>query len=203
MRDATACDPDDEARSSPQPKPFDPSVLRNAPDRLFPPYRHLPGDTPHPRKHPRGHSHGIPDLCESPPLTATNWGTNAAYLYGVDLFNYAYWWEAHEQWEGLWLQTNEQPKEGDLSRDYLQGLIQASASLLKWHQGYAEGMRRLEVRARSRLHRVASTIPVYMGLDAGEFLRRLARLLAGGTRAESATAMPSEGPVIRLRPHVE
>ena len=131
----------------------------------------------------------------TPPLAAVNWHANAAYLYGADLFNYAYWWEAHEQWEGLWLQANED----DLSRDYLQGLIQASASLLKWHQGYAGGMRRLGARARSRLERVASTDPVYMGLDVGEFLRRLEKLLADGTRAEAATPEPSEAPVIRLR----
>ena len=195
MRDLIAGGPDDDAQSPDEPRPFDPSMSRFAPERPFPPYRHLPGETPHPRKHPRGHSHGIPDLCESPPLSAVDWHTNAAYLYGADLFNYAYWWEAHEQWEGLWLQTNED----DLSRDYLQGLIQASASLLKWHQGYAEGMCRLEARARSRLQRVASTGPVYMGLDVGEFLRRLERLLADGARAESATAVPSEAPVIRLR----
>ena len=191
MRDGLAGGPGDD-----EPQPFDPSMARHAPERPFPPYRHLPGETPHPRKHPRGHSHGIPDVCESPPLSAVNWQTNAAYLYGADLFNYAYWWEAHEQWEGLWLQANDDDVR---SRDYLQGLIQASASLLKWHQGYDVGMRRLGARAQSRLRRVASSGPVYMGLDVGEFLRRLETLLADGARAESATAVPSEAPVIRLR----
>ena len=198
MTNALTRDSDGDERSPVEPQPFDLSTPRYAPDRAFPSYRHLPGETPHPRKHSRGHSYGIPDLCESPPLTAANWRSNAAYLYGADLFNYAYWWEAHEQWEGLWLQAKEKPHEVDLSRDYLQGLIQASASLLKWHQGFAGGMRRLETRARSRLQRVASSRPDYMGLDVGEFLRCLGRLLAGGTRDESATAIPSEAPVIRL-----
>ena len=87
MRDAPAGGPDEqsgEARSHGEPQPFDPSMSRYAPERPFPPYRHLPGETPHPRKHLRGHSHGIPDICESPPLSALKWYTNAAYLYGRD-----------------------------------------------------------------------------------------------------------------------
>jgi hypothetical protein len=28
--------------------------------------------------------------------------TSDAFLWGLDLFNHYYYWEAHEAWEGLW-----------------------------------------------------------------------------------------------------
>ena len=31
------------------------------------------------------------------------WRACRDYLYGIDLFNHGYYWEAHEVWEGLWV----------------------------------------------------------------------------------------------------
>ena len=54
-------------------------------------------ETPHPIRDPRGHSHnkkGPPP----PALKAETWSESRNYLFGVDLFNIGYYWEAHEEW---------------------------------------------------------------------------------------------------------
>ena len=51
----------------------------------------------------------------------------AVFLYGVDLYNHGYLWEAHEAWEGLWHQA----KRDALQAEFLQGLIQCAAAALK------------------------------------------------------------------------
>jgi hypothetical protein len=42
-----------------QPRPFDPACQRWVPELNFPPYRHLPGETPHPHTHLDGHGYGF------------------------------------------------------------------------------------------------------------------------------------------------
>jgi len=46
---------------------------------------------------------------------------------GIDLFNAGNYFEAHEAWEGLWLDTNS-PEE----KQFLQGLIMAAGSFLHY-----------------------------------------------------------------------
>jgi hypothetical protein len=71
------------------------------PDEAFPPYRFVPGVTPHPSSHVAGYQHGKPH--DAPPfLPAERWAENHAYLRATDYFNRGWWWEAHEQWEDLW-----------------------------------------------------------------------------------------------------
>ena len=57
----------------------------------------------------------------------TSWRDNTHYLYGVDLFNAAYYWETHEVFEGLW---RLEPKGSPLYNG-LKGLIQLAVSTLK------------------------------------------------------------------------
>ena len=122
----------------------------------------MPGETPHPRTHPRGHAYGTEAGYDGLPLLPDNWHCNQAYLFGVDLYNYAYWWEAHEQWEGLWRLAGSQSVCGL----YLRGLIQISAALIKWHQGNQRGTVGLFGRGRDRLEQVLTggKREVYMGL---------------------------------------
>ena len=142
-------------------------------DLPFPPYRHLPGRTPHPRRHPDGHSYNAEEYA-GPPLTEGDWRTNEAYLYGVDLFNYGYWWEAHEAWEGLWKLAAKE----SLCRVYLQGLIQTAAALIKWRECDERGVAKLWNKARKKLERVGGEAPVYMGLDLMGFVDAAQRALA-------------------------
>ena len=81
----------------------DPSLTRPprlVPDRPFPAYAYHPGRTPHPTRDPEGHSYGMVHDVPQPP-NPEDWRACGDYLYGVDLFNHGYYWEAHEAWEGL------------------------------------------------------------------------------------------------------
>lgn len=150
-----------------QPQPFDPAGVRYCPQRPFPPYRHVPGITPHPIRDPRGHSHGLEED-DQPVSLPADWRQTEDYLYGVDLYNFAYWWEAHEAWEGLWNKTE------DDCRLFLQGLIQISASLIKYHMRQLRGLQSLSINGRKKVHQVLTNLDdptgLYMGVNLPEFL---------------------------------
>ena len=151
-----------------QPKPFDPNWHRYCPQLPFPPYRHLPGVTPHPIRDPLGHSYGMEDESEDQLLQPEMWKQNETYLYGVDLYNFAYWWEAHEAWEALW-----HPAE-DTYRLFLQGLIQLSASLIKYHMRMLRPLRTLSTAGRQKLRQVVTECGDgannYMGINLTDLL---------------------------------
>lgn len=92
--------------------------------RAFPPYAHLPGVTPHPKKI-NGHSQGQADPL-SYALSAENWREHEDYLYAVDLHNAGFFWEAHVWWEAVWKATLALE-----ARAFVQGLIKATAGALK------------------------------------------------------------------------
>src|SRR5262245_1128950 len=88
-----------------EPRPVWKKAPHHGPDEEFPPYRHVPGMTPHPERHEEGHSHGrkpAPRVA----LTPENWSKHAAYLRGIDLYHQGYFWEAHEAWEGPWKEAD-------------------------------------------------------------------------------------------------
>ena len=151
-----------------QPQPFNPNWHRYCQQVPFPPYRHIPGTTPHPIRDPLGHSYGIEEEFDETPLPPEMWKQNEAYLYGVDLYNFAYWWEAHEAWEGLWHQAE------DTYRLFLQGLIQVSASLIKYHMRMLRPLRTLSTAGREKLRQVVvecgDARSDYMGMNLTEFL---------------------------------
>ncbi|MBD3274276.1 MAG: DUF309 domain-containing protein [Candidatus Marinimicrobia bacterium] len=76
---------------------------RIAAERDFPPYTFVPGLTAHPDRDPGGHSYGKTDS-DSKMYSDRNWQTSDAYKFGFDLFNFGYYWEAHESWEEIWQQ---------------------------------------------------------------------------------------------------
>jgi predicted metal-dependent hydrolase len=106
------------------------------------------------------------------------WRENERYLYGVDLFNLGYWWEAHAEWEVLW-QTIER---SDVSGSFLQGLIQIAAALVQHRGGRTEGARRLASKGVQKLRRVtrASKESHYMGVDVTALADDLESFLASG-----------------------
>lgn len=115
-------------------------------NRPFPAYRYLPGRSPHPTRDPQGHSHGMPAHAV-PSFSETDWPDCEEFLYGVDLFNHGYWWEAHEAWEGCWKAAG---RNSDIGR-FLQALIQIAAACLKKHLGQTQGMRLLAGDALEKL----------------------------------------------------
>lgn len=140
-------------------------------DTPFPAYRFVPGRNPHPTSDPRGHSYQVPgSASESISLMApAEWARSVDYLYGCDLYNHAYWWEAHEAWEGLWQLTD---KAGIQGR-FLQGLIQTSACHLKRFVRHAKGVERLRRTSLDYLRAVLdhTAEAAFMGLDLAAFVR--------------------------------
>ncbi len=151
-----------------QPQPLDANWPRYCPQKPFPPYRHIPGTTPHPIRDPRGHSYGIQESDDAELLPPELWQQNPDYLYGVDLYNFSYWWEAHEAWEGLWHQAE------DAYRLFLQGLIQVSAALIKHHMRMLRPLRTLSTAGRDKIRQVVvesdNALESYMGIDLPAFL---------------------------------
>lgn len=137
------------------------SQARLAPGRAFPPYAFLPGRDPHPTRDPRGHSYGRAEP-EAGYLEAERWRENEDYLFGIDLYNHGYLWEAHEVWEALWHAAKHDPLQADL----YQGLIQCAAASLKIPMGQPRGLSSLARLAVDKLERVArATGGEFMGLD--------------------------------------
>ena len=71
---------------------------RFLPDRPFPPYAYVPGDTPHPARDPGGHSYGAEFEIPGPP-DPDEWRACRDYLYGIDLFNHGFYWEEAQSLE--------------------------------------------------------------------------------------------------------
>src|SRR5262249_53480892 len=79
---------------------------------------------------PAGHSYGASPE-SPPPLDPAHWDQSSTYLYGFDLFNHGYYWEAHETWEALWHAAGRRGAVATL----LKGLIQLAVSGVKIRQG--------------------------------------------------------------------
>jgi len=135
----------------------------------FPPYRYVPGMHPHPTNSPEGHSYGEEDE-EHEKWDSDLWKDNEDYLFGIDLYNYHYYWEAHEAWEGLWIAAVRNSSE----HRFLQGLIKCGAALLKIRMANYEiqdliGARNLSKSGMSLLSQVG--LDEFMGLDIPNFLK--------------------------------
>ncbi|WP_447986225.1 DUF309 domain-containing protein [Nitrospira sp. Nam74] len=138
--------------------------------RAFPAYRFIPGVTPHPRRHPDGHSYGHAE----PALSAVapdQWQTNDAYLYGVDLYNFDFWWECHEVFEGFWRGARK-TEQGC----FFQALIQVAAANLKLCMGSPASAGRLSLAAFERFQPLPH---IYMGIDVRRFERDMRAYIAG------------------------
>ncbi len=129
-------------------------------DRPFPPYSYVPGQAPHPVSDPAGHMYGH-EPPKPPPLDPANWRASDTYLYGIDLFNHGYYWEAHETWESLWHAAG---RKGEVA-DFLKGLIKLAAAGVKVREENAAGIERHARRARELLGSVRSDRPTFCGLD--------------------------------------
>jgi hypothetical protein len=101
-----------------------------------------------------------------PLLGAARWAEQAEYLWGVDLYNGGFFWEAHEAWERLWRAS----EPDTLQHAYLQGLIQCTAACLKITQHEPDAAQRIAARALAHLAPVhAHCAGPYMGLDLARF----------------------------------
>jgi len=113
----------------------------------------VPGRHPHPTRSPEGH--GVEGAADLEP--------REAWLYGIDLFNARYFWEAHEAWEKVWREL----PEGSRGHDVVKGLIQVAAALFKLHVGNESGARRLAARGLERIETAARHHGEWRGLELG------------------------------------
>lgn len=145
-----------------EPGPVPPPRL--LPERPLPPYTYHPGRTPHPTRDPGGHSVG--EAAAAPPAPdPADWRAAAGYLYGIDLFNHGYYWEAHEAWEGLWAAFGR----SGATATFLQGLINLAAIGFKVRLGNPRGVRANAATAARLLREAAERLGAgrrrFMGLD--------------------------------------
>jgi predicted metal-dependent hydrolase len=143
----------------PSPAGFPPRYWPTTP---LPPYRYVPGLTPHPRRDPRGHSYRVALRDNrSAAWDPAQWRSLPQWLFGIDCFNAFFFWEAHEQWEALWRAVPRSSVPGRL----LQGLIQIAAALLKIRLESIPGATRLSGKGLSKLAAIAAATRYLMGLD--------------------------------------
>jgi hypothetical protein len=143
-------------------------------NRPLPPYSYVPGVNAHPVSDPRGHSFGM-QVEKATPLNEESFRANESYLYAIDLFNYWFYWEAHEAWEALWHAAGRRGQ----TADFLKGLIKLAAAGVKAREGRAAGVRQHAKRAEELFRGVAGERMFGMRL---EELRKAASEVAG--RAE-------------------
>lgn len=86
---------------------------------------------------------------------ASSLGSQPGYRWGVDLYNYGFYWEAHESWEALWRRA---PR-GTLAHAFLQGLIQCAAAALKARVNQPAACRSLGERGLAKLYGVLACAP--------------------------------------------
>jgi uncharacterized protein len=130
---------------------------RYCPQRSLPGHAFIPGRTPKPAEGSQPAQY----------LSADRWQDNQAYLWGVDLYNHGFAWEAHEAWEGLW----QAAKHDATQATFLQGLIQCAAARVKLSMGDVAATQRLLERGLARLSKVQEQHGErYMGLDLSRYL---------------------------------
>ncbi len=158
---------------------------RLVPDRPLPPYTFVPGQAPHPRSDPAGHQYArAPEPID--PLDPTRWPENVTYLYGIDLFNHGYYWEAHEAWESLWHGAGRRGH----TADFLKGLIQLAVAGVKVRQGQAQGVIGHARRAAELFAATADAVDESAEYFAG---LRLSDLIAAAASAERTAAVVDRG----------
>jgi predicted metal-dependent hydrolase len=99
------------------------------------------------------------------------------YLRGIDLFNFGYYWEAHEEWELLW---NAAGRHGGLA-NFVKGLIALACAGVKAREGRPRGVERHAGRAAQLFQKTAETDVARRGVAMGLSLDELifsAHLLA-------------------------
>lgn len=119
--------------------------------RPLPARRHLPGRGPRPDDTEEGlHA-------SAARFDPRAWWTCESFLYGIDLWNRHFFWEAHEAWEKPWRAAG---RDTPLGR-FLQGLILLAAAALKQELGARQPARRLAARGARRLREARVAKPCF------------------------------------------
>jgi hypothetical protein len=173
------------------------TIRRLVPDEPFPPYSYVNGRSPHPIRDPAGHSFGIiPAPCPMP--DPNRWQDCRPYLYGLDLFNHGYYWEAHEIWERIWHAAGRTGPVGS----FIKGLIKLAAAGVKSREGRPAGVRSHARRAAELFSRVANQLRSEQSSYFGLSLPRLIELANDAAREPPTSRAPTGTPVEIVFPFV-
>lgn len=158
---------------------------RLAPELPLPPYSYVSGQFPHPVSHPDGHSHGVRPTPVSAP-DPLQWRECRPYLFGLDLFNHGFYWEAHETWEQLWHACGRSgPTAG-----FLRGLIKLAAAGVKVREGQPKGVRSHAERAAQLFRQLVGGH--FMGLALPDLIAFAEQLAAQPDAPRAAPGKPVE-----------
>lgn len=153
-----------------------PIPLRLLPNRPLPPYSYVTGKSPHPVRDPQGHSHSAQAL-QITDVNIREWRTCEPYLWGIDLFNNGYYWEAHETWEAVWHAAQRR----GIVADFCKALIKLAAAGVKAREGRPNGVQRHAQRAKQLFASVAEHLgpqnSSFMGLPLNSLIQSAQRLI--------------------------
>lgn len=82
--------------------------------------------------------------------TTDTWDQCKSYIWGVDLFNSGFYWEAHEAWEAVWIAAG---RKGAVA-DFLKSLIKLAAAGVKVRENRPTGVHRHASRCLQLLGQV-------------------------------------------------
>lgn len=121
------------------------------------------------------------------------------YLAGIVLFNRHDYFEAHEVWEDLWMDTASPDKV------FYQGLIQAAVGLCHYGNGNLRGAAKLYASSKAYMARYGTQ---HLGLDTAAFWDAMTRCFSPVLATDSPDRRVIEldvgqAPVIRLDPEPE
>ena len=109
-------------------------TFRLLPDEPLPRYAFVPGGAwPHPESDPAGHAYG--KARPTPSIDPAIWPSCSAYLRGLDLLNAGFPWEAHVEFESLWLACG---RKGEAA-DYFKAWVKLAAAVVKRREGLPDG----------------------------------------------------------------
>jgi ribosomal protein S18 acetylase RimI-like enzyme len=145
--------------------------LRYLPERPLPERAFLPGRGRRP----------TPPALPIFPRPADEWWQCPDFLYAVDLFNAGFYWEAHEMWEGMWRQRQDDRAQ----RELLQGLLQCAAFAVHARRGCPAQASDLLARALAHLASAGANSPSpFMGIDVSVFSAAFASFAAAAAGGE-------------------
>lgn len=124
---------------------------------------------------------------------AGNWDANTCYLFGFDLYDAGFFWEAHEVWEPVWMGCS--PNSPD--RHLLQGLIQTTNACLKILMQRRHAVERLTAMAGTCFANAQVNGESVMGLVPSEAVVLLKKFQVGVTALPPGAELEN---TLRMRP---
>ena len=150
---------------------------------------------PHPIRDPDGHRLGETD---DVPVDGNDVASvTATHHWAEDLFNFGYYWEAHEAWEGIWHAFGRRGTKAT----FVKALIKLAAAGVKAREGNTAGVQR-HARRASELFRLAAEDIGHgaslLGLDPIRLAAESDKLMTAPANIVNTDAKP----VLRVMPFV-